>query len=355
MTPGRIAAVVAVVFVCCFVALCLGVEQLVIFLFDLVFQVFCGWALFLARVLPKMSVDPSAVATAVVCVVLLAVGLHLFMRWLYAGIQESRPAEWRDSSAWRLRWTGMILALVVLLFTAGISSVGIAHQSGWLFAKPGEIVTFRSGFRDISGRMISQNNLKQIGTAVHNYASANEDAIPPGVVFDRQGNALHAWQTLLLPYIEQDALFRQVDMKAPWAHARNVPHFRNVVQPYLHPSGGERLSEDGLALSHYAANVRLMGAGPAWAVDKIPDGSSNTILAGEAWAAYKPWGVPGNWRDPAQGIHTTPDSFGSPMRTHYAQFVMADGSVKSMSKDVSREVLNALSTPDGGEQLGNDW
>ena len=55
-------------------------------------------------------------------------------------------------------------------------------------------------------------------------------------------------------------------------------------------------------------------------------------MAGEVWAGYKPWGHPTNWRDPAKGIHTTADSFGSPSQPDYVQFLMADGSVRTVRK-----------------------
>jgi hypothetical protein len=331
--------------VLCVVTYVLGGE----FLYEAAFQLACGWALFLYRVLPEITVDPAGVLTALVCLILLGGGLHWFMRWLYAKVRQARPAPEGASPHWRMRWTGMILALVVLAFVAGISAVGLTHQTAWLF-RSGPLVG-RLGWRQVNPKTMSSNNLKGIGIGLHNRHDDNQGRLPPGGTFDEHGNALHGWQTLLLPYIEQDRLYEQIDLEAPWNAPRNVPHFRQSVKPYLHPAGGEKFDDSGLALSHYAANVRLMGAGPGWKLSDITDGTSNTIMAGEVWAAYRPWGHPRNWRDPAAGIHTTPDSFGSPMKPDYAQFLMADGSVRSVYKKTSPDVLKALSTPNGGEQL----
>lgn len=71
--------------------------------------------------------------------------------------------------------------------------------------------------REAAQRSTCQNNLKQIGLAAHNYASAN-GALPPGHlnalnqltatdVFD--GQCIGAL-TLMLPYLEQDAIFRRL-------------------------------------------------------------------------------------------------------------------------------------------------
>src|SRR5437667_11495619 len=56
----------------------------------------------------------------------------------------------------------------------------------------------------------SANNLKQIGLAMHNYHAAYAH-LPPRAVFanDKSGKALLSWRVLILPFIEQDNLFRQ--------------------------------------------------------------------------------------------------------------------------------------------------
>ena len=333
----------------CIVLACLGVT----FPIDAAFQLVFGWVLFLLRVAPQITIDVSATVTALVCLVILTVGLHLFLRWLYGTIQRANAHE-ASASRWRTRWTGMLLALMVSMFLAGISAVGVSHQVVWLFTSRESILHSSGGMREIAARMKSSNNLKQVALAAHNYHDAN-NAFPPGGTFDAQGNALHGWQTLLLPYLEQDNLYKAIDLQKAWNDPMNAPPLHAVVNMYLHPAGGEQRNEAGFGLSHYAANVRLLGGAKPRTMESITDGTSNTILAGEVPAAYKPWGHPANWRDPALGIHTTPDSFGSPVHSDSVQFAMADGSVRKVSKQVSLATLKALSTPDGGDNVSEDW
>jgi hypothetical protein len=322
------------------------------FILEGAFALAFGWALFLSRVVPRLSVDPGGVVVAFVCLVALVIGLHLFLRWLYSKIKQAKAAEPGAAARWRVRWTVMILSLVVLAFVSGISAVGITHQTAWLFRS--ERLYRRNN--EVGPRWISINNLKLMGVGLHDHATkTDEQLLPSGGTFDAQGNALHGWQTPLLPYVDRDDLFRQIDQQRPWHDPKNVPVFQTVVRDYRHPKGGELHDDEGFALTHYAANVHLLNGGPPRSLKSITDGTSNTIMAGEVWAAYKPWGHHANWRDPARGIHTTPDSFGSPMSSEYAMILMADGSVRRITKSVSRETLKALSTPDGGEPLGNDW
>src|SRR5579864_8524861 len=83
-----------------------------------------GWIRFLGRVVPQMTVEWNGVVTSMVCLILLAGGLHYFGRWFW-----SQNTEGETTSRWSARWTFAVLALVVLMFTAGISAVGITHQT----------------------------------------------------------------------------------------------------------------------------------------------------------------------------------------------------------------------------------
>jgi hypothetical protein len=314
-----------------------------------------GWLIFLRFVLPKVAIDWSATTIALLCLAGLALGLHLFLRWLARQIAQARHPQQPPGAAWQARWTGMILALVLLLFVTGISAVGIAHQTAWLATSPEPVVGRLGGLLDLAhDRMSSSNNLKQIGVAVHSYHDVHK-ALLPGGTFDAQGNGLHGWQTLLLPYIEQDNLFKAIDLKSPWHSARNAPLLRRPIYCYQHSSVSQTSDDAGFSLSHYAANARVLGAKPITLAD-IPNGTKNTILAGEVWTAYKPWGHPANWRDPARGLRTTQDSFGSPQQTaDSVLFLMLDGSVRSVAHTVSRATLEAASNPDRNGPMPDDW
>jgi prepilin-type N-terminal cleavage/methylation domain-containing protein/prepilin-type processing-associated H-X9-DG protein len=58
--------------------------------------------------------------------------------------------------------------------------------------------------REAANRTTCQNNLKQIALAAHNYDSANK-ALPPGGLYAGLGHL-----PFLLPYVEQDAIYRQI-------------------------------------------------------------------------------------------------------------------------------------------------
>ena len=111
------------------------------------------------------------------------------------------------------------------------------------------------------------------------------------------------------------------------------------------------MDAQGYGLNHYAANSRVLGGNKGLRVGDVTDGTSTTLLVGEVNAAFRPWGHPANWRDPARGINRSPYGFGGPRHVRGALFVMVDGSVRMVSERVNPEVLRALSTPAGGEEV----
>ena len=81
------------------------------------------------------------------------------------------------------------------------------------------------------------------------------------------------------------------------------------------------------------------------------DGTSNTILLGTVAARPKPWGQPANVRDPALGMNRDPEGFGGPEHWGGGLLLMADGTVKDVSRETDPRVLHDLGTPAGGEGM----
>jgi prepilin-type N-terminal cleavage/methylation domain-containing protein/prepilin-type processing-associated H-X9-DG protein len=72
--------------------------------------------------------------------------------------------------------------------------------------------------REAANRMSCTNNLKQLGLAAHNYASTYGLLPHPGQCDSTGTNTttymIHSWCTLLLPYIEQDNVYKMFDHSA---------------------------------------------------------------------------------------------------------------------------------------------
>jgi len=167
--------------------------------------------------------------------------------------------------------------------------------------------------REAAARMQCGNNLKQLGVAIHNYASANADALPPGMAAwtnngasQYPGGNTH-WH--LLPYIEQGNILNtlaQSNIYYSWGAAGSVngQSTSTAVKTFLCPSDSSRSSAgarsndaSGWPVTGYFRNwylfdgstVRMTPSGHHWTVSKysvanIPDGTSNTVGFVERYA-----------------------------------------------------------------------
>jgi len=206
--------------------------------------------------------------------------------------------------------------------------------------------------REAAWRLQSGNNLKAIGLGLHYYHDNNmNQSFPPGAIADRAGREYHGWQALLLPYVEQLEVYQQVDFNVPWNDPKNRVPMQTQVASYVSPGITEIKDAAGYALTHYAGNSYLFRKDRAFHFSDITDGTVNTILAGEAAGNFQPWGHPENCRDPGNGIDAGPDSFGRPHFPPVAGFVMCDGSVRFLSRNIDPKILKALATPAGNETV----
>jgi prepilin-type N-terminal cleavage/methylation domain-containing protein len=84
--------------------------------------------------------------------------------------------------------------------------------------------------REAAARASCSNNLKQIGLAVHNYQGAY-GFMPPA----RLGNNHVSWLVLILPFMEQDAIYRNFDISRNWASFPATTRM-NEVKSYYCPA-----------------------------------------------------------------------------------------------------------------------
>ena len=176
--------------------------------------------------------------------------------------------------------------------------------------------------REAARRISCANNLKQIGLAMHNYESAFQH-FPTGGVWKgpnglprgnrpERGNGW-AWSTFILSFMEQNNIFDGLELSARMSEAPNRQLVSSIFGSQICPSAAKQPShfkigngsetfamhDPGIAATNYVACAGAFVAGAyydrpsdrkngvyaeesATTFGDITDGSSNTILAGEA-------------------------------------------------------------------------
>jgi prepilin-type N-terminal cleavage/methylation domain-containing protein/prepilin-type processing-associated H-X9-DG protein len=198
--------------------------------------------------------------------------------------------------------------------------------------------------RESAARIKCKNNLKQIGLALHNYHGTMEK-FPPGYVStvgpggpdDDQGPGW-GWAAYLLPYLEQDNLYKQIRFDRDITDPLNTASRMTVLSVFLCPSDGGKeiftVDKAGDASPDYSNPLRDSNGNPVQVAHSnyvgifgnpeitpdpgyllpdpdrsgrvrgmfyrnstvrfadVPDGTSNTLFVGERSSnlAYATWG-----------------------------------------------------------------
>lgn len=149
--------------------------------------------------------------------------------------------------------------------------------------------------REAANRMSSMNNLKQLGIAMHAYHDTNGH-FPPAVVTDKNGKPLYSWRVLILPYIEQEAVYRAWKLDEPWDSPNNRRLSDTVIKIFCEPT------EPPTNRTHYrvfhgngaifkTGQVGIRDAGGGSRIADILDGTSNTLMIAQTRDSV-PWAAP---------------------------------------------------------------
>lgn len=198
--------------------------------------------------------------------------------------------------------------------------------------------------REAARRSHSTNNMKQILIAMHNYHDTYQ-TLPPAVVTDANGTPLYSGRVLLLPYLEQQALFAQFDKTKAWDSPENIRLSETAIKCFHDPSN----NDPNPFRTDY---VFVSGPGTAFDGSKsirfgdVTDGLSNTLGFVETKNGPKSWAEPKDWDASTGAI---------PPGSHPGGNIggILDGSVRFMSKSIDPQTTRSLTTRSGGEVINN--
>ncbi len=188
------------------------------------------------------------------------------------------------------------------------------------------------------------NNLKMLGLALHNHHDAT-GAFPAVASHDKQAKPLLSWRVHILPYVEQEALYREFRLDEPWDSAHNKQLIGKMPAIFRGPTS--KAAQGMTTLVAPVSPTAIFAGGPKGVqVNDITDGTSNTILLIDVDDAHAvPWTKPDDWKLDAAQPHKG-------LREHangvYAA-LFADGLVHFLPKDLDAKTLWALFTRAGGE------
>ncbi len=197
-------------------------------------------------------------------------------------------------------------------------------------------------------RMQSTNNMKQLVLAMHSTHDAF-GAFPAAAISDKKGKALLSWRVHILPFIEQDKLYKEFHLDEPWDSEHNIKLVKKMPKLFA-SSANAKLAAEGKTtyLGVVGSATMFTGEPKGVRIADVIDGTSNTIFLVDAaddqaviWS--KPEDLKLDPKDPHKGIS---DRFAPDFLV-----ALVDGSVHLLPKKIDKETLNALFTRNGGEAV----
>ena len=254
--------------------------------------------------------------------------------------------------------------------------------------------------REAARRTQCRNNMHQLGLALHNYHDTHM-IFPPGVTkpaAHRSGAWGTTWMTLILPFVDEAALFNAYNCNLPHNAGGNNTARGQVLGQYLCPTdststgvaggdgdncysgnGGRRVSyacDNAFYWETPAAERGLFQIDSNCRIRDIRDGTSQTFAVGEktrgndnggnGWAdgsydaAIKCCGCPGSascYTYSHQLNSLTAITLGRSFYSHHeggAFFLFCDGAVRFISENIDGGTYRSLSSVAGNEIIDDE-
>jgi hypothetical protein len=221
---------------------------------------------------------------------------------------------------------------------------------------------------------LSSGRIKQLGLAILSY-EARVGRFPPAIVHGPDGKPWHSWRVLILPFLDEQKLFKQYRLDEPWDSPNNkqliekMPdvfhdpvygdskdHFTNYAavsgQATIFPVENARF--DGTA-NDLLANLSKFGV----SIGQISDGTSKTLLLGPVGPERK---IP--WTKPEDVVCTDKlpplgqlGSFAMPFKVGHGTagvFAFADDHVLAIRSEMKMDDFLKLTTRAGDELVPAD-
>ena len=234
--------------------------------------------------------------------------------------------------------TGIVVAVIV------VSALACLFVCGGIMA--GLLLPAVSSGREAARRMQCSNNIKQLALALHNYESQYR-SLPPAYTVDANGNRLHSWRTLILPYMEEGATYQRIDFTKAWDDPANAFLVDLDVPGYRCPSS--RIAPGMTTYQVIDDPASAFPGSDSVQFRDIHDGLSNTVFIVET--------------DESDAVHWAQPNdqnllvYLSALKSSHnggRNVAMGDGSVQFLSNKIDTSVSQAIVTCKGGEIVNMD-
>jgi hypothetical protein len=183
---------------------------------------------------------------------------------------------------------------------------------------------------------------------MHNYHDTH-GRFPAAAVCGPDGKPLLSWRVALLPFLEQQDLYKQFKLDEPWDSPHNIQLLSRMPSVYGPYKG--KPPADGMTYYQVFVGPGTAFEGPEGLTFKdFPDGTSNTILIAEAWDPV-PWTKP---EDLPYSPNAPLPRLGGIVKDGSARVAVVAGGARTLRPGIKEETIRALITRNGNEKIDDE-
>lgn len=243
--------------------------------------------------------------------------------------------------------TANVTSDVVLSLNFAIAKQRLLEQSGW---QPPEVIAAEDpkAKSDTALMVASSQHLRQLGLAAHNYHDVHNQF--PAFSKNENGRPLLSWRVMVLPYLEQAALYNEFHLDEPW----DSPHNRALIgrMPDIFRSPGVKASQPGMTTYQtvMGEDTIFKANGGKVSFADVKDGTSNTAMMIDASPEFETiWTKPADLMpDTAKLRKALEDRF-----NNGGLVLLTDGSVIKLRKGLDDATMMNLFSRNDGQVTGD--
>ncbi len=200
------------------------------------------------------------------------------------------------------------------------------------------------------------SNFKQIALALHNYHNVY-GSLPPAYLTDAKGRPTLSWRVLILPFMEQQALYNQFNLSEPWDGPNNIKLLSSIPGPFKCPDHPDDQQTGRSKCAAITGPGTMFPGATSVRFSDVSDGTANTVMLAEVESVTIPWTAPIDLdirtmsfvlNDPTKPSISSPH-FSGPLVT------MGNGMFRhSLPRNLAPATLKGLLTIAGGERIDLD-
>jgi prepilin-type processing-associated H-X9-DG protein len=205
--------------------------------------------------------------------------------------------------------------------------------------------------RDAENQALCVHNLQQIAMAMREYEAA-QGSFPPAYIVDIRGKPLYSWRVLLLPYLGQQDLYDRYHLDEPWDSENNRAVTDLAVELFQCPAQPDTKSPT----TNYVMVVgphTISNGRQSRTVTEITDGLANTIMLVEVADSDTYWAEPRDLQFDKLSFAVNGGKRQQISSYHRrgVNVAFCDGSVRMLKNSINPQLVKAMLTIDGGENV----